>query len=30
VRLADGEDELHVLESIFMGLGAALGEACRT
>jgi imidazoleglycerol phosphate dehydratase HisB len=29
VRLAHGEDELHVLESIFKALGAALGEACR-
>jgi imidazoleglycerol-phosphate dehydratase len=30
VRLAHGEDERHVLESIFKALGAALGEACRT
>jgi imidazoleglycerol-phosphate dehydratase len=30
VRMAHGEDELHVLESIFKALGAALGEACRT
>ena len=29
VRLAHGEDELHVLESIFKALGAALGGACR-
>ena len=29
VRLAHGEDELHVLESIFKALGAALGEACH-
>ena len=29
VRLAHGEDELHVLESIFKALGAALGAACR-
>ena len=28
VRLAHGEDERHVLESIFKALGAALGEAC--
>ena len=30
VRLAHGEDERHVLESIFKALGAALGAACRT
>jgi imidazoleglycerol-phosphate dehydratase len=29
VRLLHGEDERHVLESIFKALGAALGEACR-
>jgi imidazoleglycerol-phosphate dehydratase len=29
VRLAHGEDEHHVLDSIFKALGAALGEACR-
>jgi len=29
VRLAHGEDERHVLDSIFKALGAALGEACR-
>jgi imidazoleglycerol-phosphate dehydratase len=29
VRLAHGEDELHVLDSIFRALGVALGEACR-
>ena len=29
VRLAHGEDELHVLDSIFKALGIALGEACR-
>jgi imidazoleglycerol-phosphate dehydratase len=29
VRLAHGEDEQHVLDSIFKSLGAALGEACR-
>jgi imidazoleglycerol-phosphate dehydratase len=30
VRLAHGEDELHVLDSIFKALGLSLGEACRT
>ena len=29
VRLAHGEDELHVLDSIFKALGAALGDASR-
>jgi imidazoleglycerol-phosphate dehydratase len=29
VRLATGEEERHVLESIFKALGVALGEACR-
>ena len=29
VRLAHGEEERHVLDSIFKALGAALGEACR-
>jgi imidazoleglycerol-phosphate dehydratase len=29
VRLAHGEEERHVLESIFKALGAALGQACR-
>lgn len=29
VRLAHGEEERHVLESIFKALGSALGEACR-
>ena len=29
VRLAHGEEERHVLDSIFKSLGVALGEACR-
>lgn len=29
VRLIDGDDSQHVLESIFKALGAALAEACR-
>ena len=29
VRLAHGEEERHVLDSIFKALGVALGEACR-
>jgi imidazoleglycerol-phosphate dehydratase len=29
VRLAHGEEERHVLDSIFKALGAALGDACR-
>jgi len=29
VRLAHGEEERHVLESIFKALGVSLGEACR-
>ncbi|MBA3718634.1 MAG: imidazoleglycerol-phosphate dehydratase, partial [Actinobacteria bacterium] len=29
VRLAHGEEERHVLDSIFKALGAALGEAAR-
>jgi imidazoleglycerol-phosphate dehydratase len=29
VRLAHGEDERHVLDSIFKALGVALGNACR-
>jgi imidazoleglycerol-phosphate dehydratase len=29
VRLAHGEEERHVLDSIFKALGAALGVACR-
>ena len=29
VRLLDGDDPQHVLESIFKALGAALAEACR-
>jgi imidazoleglycerol-phosphate dehydratase len=29
VRLELGEDERHVLDSIFKALGAALGDACR-
>ena len=30
VRLAHGDDEQQVLDSIFKALGVALGEACRT
>jgi imidazoleglycerol-phosphate dehydratase len=29
VRLAHGEEERHVLDSIFKALGSALGQACR-
>ena len=29
VRLAHGDEEQHVLDSIFKSLGVALGEACR-
>jgi imidazoleglycerol-phosphate dehydratase len=29
VRLAHGEEERHVLDSIFKAFGVALGEACR-
>jgi imidazoleglycerol-phosphate dehydratase len=29
VRLAHGEEERHVLDSIFKALGVALGDACR-
>jgi imidazoleglycerol-phosphate dehydratase len=29
VRLAHGEEEHHVLDSIFKALGVALGQACR-
>jgi imidazoleglycerol-phosphate dehydratase len=29
VRLIDGDDAEHVLETIFKGLGAALAQACR-
>jgi imidazoleglycerol-phosphate dehydratase len=29
VRLIDGEDSQHVLESIFKALGVALANACR-
>jgi imidazoleglycerol-phosphate dehydratase len=29
VRLIDGEDTQHVLETIFKGLGAALAQSCR-
>jgi imidazoleglycerol-phosphate dehydratase len=29
VRLIDGDDAQHVLETIFKGLGAALAQACR-
>lgn len=30
VRLAHGDEEHHVLDSIFKSLGAALGQACRS